>query len=297
VYSDPERLSHFLLDECRARGVQLHKPARATSLLRNESGKIVGVRVQHLDGNSASDMEVTTIDIYCTRIVFAAGAWTPEAFSTLFPTARLRLPISPLAGHSVVLRSPRWVSYNTNSSEDNAELPCHGVFTNDIGGFSPELFSRFGGGPTSDLTHNSDTSASKSQSKHEIYLAGLNSSALPLPVVATGSTPDEHSIARLIAVAHRLLGPDVDIIRTGLCFRPVTPWGYPIIARLDDGILGNDEDGGRDHAFEEEGGVFVAAGHGPWGIAHSLGTGKVMAELIRGEVTSADISGLGLRGM
>jgi glycine/D-amino acid oxidase-like deaminating enzyme len=28
-----------------------------------------------------------------------------------------------------------------------------------------------------------------------------------------------------------------------------------------------------------EGGVFIAAGHGPWGISLSLGTGKVMSEI------------------
>ena len=37
-------------------------------------------------------------------------------------------------------------------------------------------------------------------------------------------------------------------------------------------------------------GIFVAAGHSVWGINNSLGTGKVMAELLLdGKATSADI--------
>lgn len=41
--------------------------------------------------------------------------------------------------------------------------------------------------------------------------------------------------------------------------------------------------------------MFVAAGHGPWGISHSLGTGKVMAEMIEGKPTSANIKALGMQ--
>jgi glycine/D-amino acid oxidase-like deaminating enzyme len=43
-----------------------------------------------------------------------------------------------------------------------------------------------------------------------------------------------------------------------------------------------------------EGGVFIAAGHGAWGIAQSLGTGLCLAELIEGGKTSANITALTL---
>jgi glycine/D-amino acid oxidase-like deaminating enzyme len=42
-------------------------------------------------------------------------------------------------------------------------------------------------------------------------------------------------------------------------------------------------------------GVYVATGHGPWGISLSLGTGLVVAELAQGRPLSADISELGLK--
>ncbi|KLJ07246.1 hypothetical protein EMPG_17264 [Blastomyces silverae] len=80
---------------------------------------------------------------------------------------------------------------------------------------------------------------------------------------------------------------DLEVVREALCFRPWTESGRPIVARLGDWALGS---GG----VSPSGGVFMAAGHGPWGISMSLGTGKVMAEMIRGVTTSADVSGLGL---
>ncbi len=43
-----------------------------------------------------------------------------------------------------------------------------------------------------------------------------------------------------------------------------------------------------------DGGVYVAAGHGAWGISLSLGTGCVLAEMVEDKATSADISSLGL---
>lgn len=43
-----------------------------------------------------------------------------------------------------------------------------------------------------------------------------------------------------------------------------------------------------------DGGVFLAAGHGAWGICQAPGTGLVMAELIEGRPTTANISALQL---
>lgn len=141
-------------------------------------------------------------------------------------------------------------------------------------GFSPEIFSRIGS---------------------EIYVAGLNDSSIPLPQIATEAHVQPADIEELTRVAKKLLGRDgtdvgdLEVLRTGLCFRPVTGRGTPILARVPDGKLGGvgTKGGG-------EGGVFICAGHGPWGISHSLGTGKVMAEMLEGRPTSANVKALGL---
>jgi len=255
---DPLRLSQFLLSECQQRGVQLHQPAQAVSVSKDDNGQLKSVRLRKSDGSET--------DIACSHLLITAGAWTPRAFKTLFPSSKLRISISHLAGHSVVIRSPRW-------SAEHEEKGCHAVFTTMRSGFSPELISRIGG---------------------EIYVAGLNSSSIPLPELATESKIDDESINELKEVGQRLLGlaggkNDLETTREGLCFRPVTPRGQPILSRIPDERLGGPKTAGGGR-----GGVFVAAGHGPWGISLSLGTGKVMAEMMRGESTSAGVKGLSL---
>jgi hypothetical protein len=53
----------------------------------------------------------------------------------------------------------------------------------------------------------------------------------------------------------------LEVLREGFCFRPVSRSGEPIISRVPDEKLG----GGMTTRHGGEGGVFVSAGHGPWG--------------------------------
>ncbi|KUJ09838.1 FAD dependent oxidoreductase-like protein superfamily [Mollisia scopiformis] len=252
---DPLRLCQFLLKSCLDRGVQLHHPARAISVGKDMRDELSSIRILNTDTQAVTD-------IPCTKILISAGAWSPQVFSALFPDSRTGLPISSLAGHSIVVRSQKW-------SKEHEEQGCHAVFTTDSSGYSPEIFSRMG---------------------EEIYIAGLNSSVIPLPKLATESELNQRSIDTLKKTAERLLGADgFEVVREGLCFRPVTNRGTPVLSRIEDAKLGNISTRGN-----EGGGVWLAAGHGPWGITNSLGTGKVMSEMIMRKKTSVDISGLGL---
>ena len=173
-----------------------------------------------------------------------------------------------MAGHSLVVKSPRW-------TREHETKGCDAVFTSVRSGFSPEIFSRVGG---------------------EIYVAGLNDASIPLPDLPTDAKIDSSSIEELTKVSERLLGKDgtdvsdLQVVREGLCFRPVTRSGVPILCQISDKDLGDivTKPGAA-------GGVFVAVGHGPWGISHSLGTGKVMAEMLERQATSADVSSLGMQ--
>ncbi|TVY92761.1 putative oxidoreductase [Lachnellula willkommii] len=254
---DPRRLCEFLLAACLERGVQLHHPARAVSIDKDMRDELSSIRLVNTKTNMVSD-------IPCSKILIAAGAWSPQVFSTLFPTSQTKIPISSLAGYSLVVRSPRW------SKEDEGK-GCHAIFTSDEDGYSPELFSRMGG---------------------EIYIAGLNDASLALPGLATESKIEEIAVNKLRKTAQRLLGisenlEEIEIVRKGLCFRPVTKQGTPIIAKIHDENLG-----GLSTRGAGEGGVWLAAGHGPWGISLSLGTGKVMSEMILGKLTSVNVEGL-----
>jgi glycine/D-amino acid oxidase-like deaminating enzyme len=225
------------------------------SVTKDMREEIASIRILNTETHSETDLP-------CTKVLIAAGAWSPQVFSTLFPRAKKKLPISSLAGHSLVLRSPRW-------RKEHQEMGCHAIFTTDEEGYSPEIFSRLG---------------------EEIYIAGLNSSSLALPDLATASVVDENAVNKLMRTSKRLLGvddlkvEDLEVLRKGLCFRPVTNRGTPFLTRIPDNILSDVRIRGAG-----EGGVWLAAGHGPWGISLSLGSGKVMAEMIQGKPPSVDI--------
>ncbi|KAF4637019.1 hypothetical protein G7Y89_g1063 [Cudoniella acicularis] len=253
---DPRRLCQFFLESCLQRDVQLHHPARAESVDKDMRDELSTIRIINMDTGTISD-------IPCTKILIAAGAWSPQVFSKLFPSARKRLPISSLAGHSLIVRSPR-------SSKKHEEKECHAIFTSDEEGYSPEVFSRMGG---------------------EIYIAGLNSPLLALPALATESIIDKGAVKRLKKTAQKLLGADqavddLEVVRKGLCFRPVTNRGTPILTRIGDENLG-----GPKTRVPGEGGVWLAAGHGPLSqptlfpgeaeVFHSQNMSKATRALVR----------------
>ncbi|KAI5853041.1 hypothetical protein DFP73DRAFT_590081 [Morchella snyderi] len=103
---------------------------------------------------------------------------------------------------------------------------------------------------------------------------------LPIPALITdpnsGVGGDE--LENVLQVSKRLLGEDVEVVRARLCFRPVTGEGRPVVAEVKAGMAG----------------VWVVAGHGPWGVSLSLGTGKVMAEMMAEMIAGleADVDGI-----
>lgn len=219
----------------------------------------------------------------CEKLVLAAGAWTPRVFNTLFPRASTKIPVGALSGYSLVFRSPR---HTLHHEQERYAGKSHAVFTTHPKscGFSPEIFSRDG---------------------TEIYIAGLNSLDIPLPEVATDSSKimEREKSDRVKRAAVALMGrakhdalstpgtevenvDDLEVVRESLCFRPWTDSGRPIIDRVKNRLLGD--------GAGLSGGVFIATGHGPWGISLALGTGMVVADMVTGAKTSADISGLGL---
>jgi hypothetical protein len=86
--------------------------------------------------------------------------------------------------------------------EEDEEL-CHAVFATDTLGFSPEWFARTSG---------------------ELYLAGLNSTTIPLPDVATEVKASKESIDQLKACARAMMvgvpGKDFEVLREGLVCPP-----------------------------------------------------------------------------
>lgn len=248
---DPKRLCEFLLEKSLQRGVQLHQPARAIKTSRDDGGLLNGVVMRGADGSEQI--------LPCKRLLITAGAWTSRVFAELFPESSVQIPVSQLAGYSLVVRSPRW------TAEHEAD-GCHAVFASTSDAWSPEMFSRSG---------------------EEIYIAGLNSSTTPLPALPTDAETDPAAVEEVRRVTEQMIGTDFAVVREGLCFRPVTRSGNPILAQISDDKLGA--------GVMKSGGVFVCAGHGPWGISLSLGTGKIVSEILTNERLSCNVSRLGLQ--
>ncbi|KAL9013426.1 MAG: hypothetical protein Q9173_001869 [Seirophora scorigena] len=272
---DPYELCQFLMSECKARGVRIHQPAKATKVTRDPSGALS--RIHLLSTETSEEYQIP-----CTRLIIAAGAWTREVFMDFFPTSKLRMPIFSLPGHSLLLRSKHWPpplsgAFPQPHSDDTkdrgndmrnrplSQPPCHALFTSEnlpnSVPYTPELFTRLPSG--------------------HIYIAGLNGK-YRLPALPTERQIDPAAIATLIATSERLLGKgEFEVEREALCWRPTTDRGTPIVGPVKKGN-------------EAEEGVWIAAGHGPWGISLSLGTGLVVSEMVEGRDVSADIGGLQL---
>ncbi|KAL1894359.1 hypothetical protein Sste5346_005858 [Sporothrix stenoceras] len=256
---EPEPFCQYLLDQSLKKGVRLHQPATVVGVQKDDSGKLASITIEE---------NGTQTVLACTRLVITAGAWTPRVYSQLFPEAAARrpLPVHNYAGHSLVVKP----------SQKRAEVTDRfALFA--AGGsmqYCPEIFGRANG---------------------TLYLAGLNSSTIPLPATAADSVPSQDQLDDLLKTCKRILGEDdddkVEVVRTGLCHRPATPWGAPLLLRLLDGKLA--ETSTDESIVSGDGGVFASAGHGPWGISMGPGTGMVLAELVQGRPLSADIKGLG----
>ncbi|PCH40849.1 FAD dependent oxidoreductase [Wolfiporia cocos MD-104 SS10] len=266
---NPHQLCEFLLEECIDMGVRLHHPARASRLSRadaNDPNSQTMIALNLLATTSTGrEIRTGTLDIPCDSLIIAAGCWTPEVFRTLFPNAARTPAIQNLAGYSVTLRSKHWAP--RPPAHTQAPRPCHAIFTSDPSGYSPELYSRAGG---------------------DLWLGGVNSAALPLPARAMDARADPAAVARMLAVGRELCGDDVEVLESGLCFRPVAPSGKPTVARVEPRELG----AGIAPPAVAGGGVYLAVGHGPWGISLCLGTGLVVSEMILQRPTSTDVSGL-----
>ncbi|ETI22836.1 hypothetical protein G647_06913 [Cladophialophora carrionii CBS 160.54] len=281
---EPRELCEFLLEECKKRGVQVHLSTMATAVLTDDEGVLKGLKLRATGVDAGQPHEQET-QLECKNVVISAGAWTPRVFSTLFPQSKLRIPIEPLAGHSIVVKSPRYMTPYADLTEreggsDNQKSMCYAIYCGPGSrwSFAPEAFAR--------LARDGET---------EVWVGGLNDSTLPLPELSTDvkGMINQRSIQDLRRTTVELTGlakgggqqneDDLETIREGLCFRPISHRGTPLISALD----------GKDLGLRAGGsGVYIASGHGPWGISLSLGTGKVVSEMLMGQKPSADVRGL-----
>lgn len=271
---EPKQLCEWLLKQCEARDVQVLLSTKTLGFARNGSGDICGLRIERPSSRGPARSLLA-----CKDVVIAAGCWSPRVFETL--VGRKMTPnIRPLAGYSTVVRSPRYNrSILQRTEAGDAVDMSHAIFYPPglNWAYSPEAMAR--------MTRDGVP---------EIYVAGLNNETLALPELAgqTKDLIDRSKLEDLKKTAITLLGKrlgdfeqqdDLQLVREGLCFRPVSESGVPIISRTENiNIKGG-------------GCLYVASGHGPWGITLSLGTGLVVSELLQGKPINVPASPYALK--
>ncbi|KAK0874486.1 hypothetical protein LTR87_011521 [Friedmanniomyces endolithicus] len=283
---EPRRLCEFLLLECEKRGVSVHLNTRATRLDKNTDGRLSVVELEATDRQSKPTL------LPCSDIIISAGCWTPRVWNTLFPTSPVEVKIDGLAGHSVIYRTPRYTkpflkaAYGPGEhSQSKDQHISYAIYCPPTKSwtYSPEAYARLDG-----------------DGKPEIWIGGLNdnSTDLPLPDLPTDTKKliNPARLAELRRAAVQLTGmtnpnggvaeDDLEVVSEALCFRPVSQSGVPIIQQIPHRALGLGSSG------KPGAKVWIASGHGPWGISMSLGTGAVMSDLVSGQQPSVDVSGL-----
>jgi glycine/D-amino acid oxidase-like deaminating enzyme len=135
----------------------------------------------------------TNLSLPCDNVVIAAGPWTGPLSKSLLPTP---IPITPYAGHSVVLRPSAKVT------ED-----CLFMTLNTQHSSYPEIFPRPGG---------------------EIYIGGVNDN-LALPPTPEDVVLQERDLKKLRDIADEIF-TDYTIEKEQLCFRPMTESATPFIS-------------------------------------------------------------------
>lgn len=197
--------------------------------------------------------------IECDTVLFAAGPWTGKLMNS-------SLPRGSSLGSSTFLRKARTIDGSRAHSiviRGTRPTTEHCLFTdmrygpegNSAG--APEVYARSDG---------------------TVYICG-GSDSVALPATADEVGFDSKQTKKLIEQAQVLspmvLGKEATIEKEQACYLPGGSFNGPLI------------DGSA------ESGLWVAAGHTCWGITLSLGTGKVISELmLEGKAKSADIGQL-----
>ncbi|CAN9141734.1 unnamed protein product [Alternaria alternata] len=275
---DPAQFCLFLFNECKKLGVKFVFNAKAISA-EAELGSTYFSSVQ------LEQQDHGLLNISCRSLVIAAGPWSPRVFSTLFPNATLQLPMNSTAsaGNHFRIRTPGW------KPEDDRKGSEQVFFQNDApDGQGLDITSFLGG---------------------ELYVGGWGAIPEELPERAESIQAQPSEIESMKALTKQYLripeDDELDIFAVGRCYRPLATFKHPIITKVDWNLLGKEKSSQEElHSSKQtedlqdyhhsQGGLYLNTAHFGDGVTLSLGSGKVMSELLLGLPPSIDISGLGL---
>ncbi|KAI4959202.1 hypothetical protein J4E86_002924 [Alternaria arbusti] len=254
---DPIQFCQFLYQECKKLGVEFIFNANATSVQAAPGAKhFTSIQIKQRDNDS--------LKIPCRSLVIAAGPWSPRVYSTLFPHASFRLPMNSTAsaGNHFRVRTPKW------KPEDDEKGSEQVFFQSDVPGRQGLDITSSPGG--------------------ELYVGGWGAAPEELPELAEDVHAQLGEIERMMEIVKGYLrvpeDDELEVFAVGRCYRPLATFGHPIVTRVDWELLGMDDNhkevGNLDDSRYNSGGLFLNTAHFDDGVTLSLGSGKVMSELL-----------------
>ncbi|KAK0625097.1 FAD dependent oxidoreductase, partial [Bombardia bombarda] len=257
---DPQKLSEFLLKKCLQQGVRLHLNKMTTSVSRDAvSGEIDGIEVEHSNKPGGPRERLNA-----THLVIAAGPWSLGLFESLFPDASVAIPMwVNKSGNSLIVKTPSW------KPRDDLD-GCQSAVFNDYLGFSLDISSRLEG---------------------TLVIAGFGADPEDLPRLATDVLPQQNKIKQMMELGELLTrhnGSSLTAVRGSRCYQPNTFNGLPIITKVSNQELF--KDASPDDAIRGTRGLYFLSGHGRYGILLSLGSGKLLAQIIHGCEPDVDLA-------
>lgn len=248
-----------MLDKVRDCGARVLFNTEAKAITSRPGCDVSSVLVRTGQGEKSCEEEIA-----CDRLLIAAGPWTAKVFKSIYPNAKVDVPIYADTGsYSMLLQL----------------FPQHSI--------EPEWLNK------SVVLHSGQMHSLQMMVRTDglLHAATVPPVTLDLGSAAMGGTVQragddlrslENEIRSMLSVPSRVLSRRA-------CFSPVTKSGLPIMSQVPSTWLGL-ENNGIHHRGDQKGGVYVMGGHGYWGVAASLGSGKLMAQLLLGQETDIDIS-------
>ena len=266
---NPRGLGKWLLRQCQKYGVKIYNQTEILKVHVSRSGVLEGLQLSR---------HGTARDISCHNLVLAAGAWTPRLYKKLFPSSDIKFYQRTNSGNWTIVKSP---------AKPLIQNRCEVIF-DEVVGHQLEFVGREDG---------------------TIWISGLNNTVKCLGEVKGSVIPDEDAILKFTEYARRFLLAsesesekcgNLGVVATGRTYRPTIDRELPIITRVDPRTLCSVKPSDGNYPVVNSrgpaGGVFVCSGHGTYGIALAMGSGRLMSQIIMGDPTDFDVSKLGLPG-